>query len=276
MRNRLRRHLFYGTAALTVLLAASVTAAQEGDPKPRPAGSTPIRRTADGRPNLEGYYDSTGGPANQGIVPHVAVYGHRAGDGILIDPPGNKLPYQPWAEAESQNRALPERGYDDPTAHCFMGGLPRAMWTSSFQILQPPNYVVFLFERMNYRFIPLDGRAHIGDSVRLWQGDAVGHWEGDVLVVENRNFNGKEWLSEVGDFVSHAEQLVERFTPIDGDTINYQATITDPVVFTQPLTLAFQLQRAPQELLEVACLEDDRDLPHLKAVKEAARAGKKN
>jgi hypothetical protein len=156
-----------------------------------------------------------------------------------------------------------------------MGGLPRAMWTSSFEILQPPNYVVFLWERMNYRSIPLDGRPHIDDAVRLWQGDGLGHWEGDVLVVETRNFNGKAWLTEAGDFVSYAEQLVERFTPVDGDTIKYEATITDPVVFARPFTVAFLLKRLPQELLEVACLEDDRDLPHLKAIKDAAKAGAK-
>jgi hypothetical protein len=128
---------------------------------------------------------------------------------------------------------------------------------------------------MGYRSIPLDGRAHIGDAVRLWQGDAVGRWEGDVLVVETSNFNGKAWLNQLGEFVSHAEQLVERFTPVDGDTINYRATVTDPVVYTQPWTVAYQLKRVRQELLEAACLEDDQDLPRLKAVKDAAAAGRK-
>ena len=259
------------TAALVLLLAPTMSAGQEARPA-RAAAPTPIRRHADGRPDIEGFYDTTSFGANYGLGPHAQAFGLPAGTGILVDPPGGMLPYQPWAAAEQKNRALPERGYDDSTAHCFMGGLPRAMWTSSFHILQPPNYVVVLFERMSYRFIPLDGRTHIDDSVRLWQGDAVGHWEGDVLVVETKNFNGKSWVNEIGDLMSHAEQLVERFTPIDADTINYEATVTDPVVYTRPWTVAYQLQRAPQELLEVACLEDDRDLPHLKAVKDAAKA----
>ena len=72
------------------------------------------------------------------------------------------------------------------------------------QILQPPGYVVMLFERMSWRAIPLDGRAHLPDHMRLWQGDSVGHWEGDTLVVETTNLNGKTWLNEVGDIVSHA------------------------------------------------------------------------
>ena len=80
---------------------------------------------------------------------------------------------------------------------------------SPMQILQPPGYVLMLFERMSWRIIPLDGRAHIPDNVRLWQGDSVGHWEGDTLVVDTTNLNGKTWLNEVGDVVSHAEHVVE-------------------------------------------------------------------
>jgi hypothetical protein len=277
MNNRLSRRFLYVTAALAAIMAPAVIASQEDARAARPAKApTPIRRMADGRPNLEGYYDNTAGGANQGLGPHVEAYGRRAGDGFVIDPPGGKLPFQPWAAAEQQNRALPERGYDDPQAHCFTGGLPRAMYTSPFQLLQTSNYVVLLFDEIGYRSIPLDGRGHINDSVRLWQGDPVGRWEGDVLVVETRNFNGKAWLNQIGEPVSHAEQLVERFAPVDGDTINYQATVTDPVVYTQPWTIAYQFKRAKQELLENACREDDQDLPRLKAVKDAARAGKKS
>ena len=117
----------------------------------------------------------------------------------MIDPPDGKLPYQPWARAERIDRELPHRGYDDPTAHCFVAGVPRSMYTPSpYQILQPPGYVVLLFERMSWRQIPLDGRPHIPDNIRLWQGDSVGRWEGDTLVVETTNLNGKTWLNEVG------------------------------------------------------------------------------
>ena len=132
-------------------------------------------------------------------------------------------------KAERIDRELPQRGYDDPTAHCFVAGVPRSIYAPSpHQILQPPGYVVMLFERMSWRVIPVDGRPHIPDNIRLWQGDSVGHWEGDTLVVETRNLNGKTWLNEVGDVVSHAETVIERFTPTDADTIIYTATVTDP------------------------------------------------
>jgi hypothetical protein len=192
---------------------------------------------------------------------------------VVVDPPDGKLPYQPWAAAERLERELPHRGYDDPTAHCFVAGVPRSMYTPSpFQILQPPGYVILLFERMSWRQIPLDGRQHLPDNIRLWQGDSVGRWEGDTLVVETTNLNGKTWLNEVGDVVSHAEHVVETFTPVDADKIIYRATVTDPLVYTRPWTIEIPLNRRPDELLEVACHEDNEDLEHLKEVRDAYRA----
>ena len=38
------------------------------------------------------------------------------------------------------------------------------------------------------RVIPLDGRPHIGASIKQYIGDARGHWEGETLVVETTNF----------------------------------------------------------------------------------------
>jgi len=146
---------------------------------------------------------------------------------------------------------------------------------SPFHIVQTASHVVFLFERMAWRIVPTDGRVHLPDHVRLWQGDSVGRWDGDTLVIDTGNLNGKTWLNEVGEIVSHAERVVERFTPVDADTIAYEATVTDPIVYTRPWTIAFSMKRQDGELLEVACHEDDQDLPRLKAIKDAARAGKK-
>jgi hypothetical protein len=84
--------------------------------------------------------------------------------------------------------------------------------------------------------------------------------------------NGKTWLNEVGEILSHAEHIVERFTPIDADNITYRATITDPVVYTAPWTIQINLRRQDDELLEIACHEDNGDLQHLKEVRDAYRA----
>ena len=109
--------------------------------------------------------------------------------------------------------------------------------------------------------------------MRLWQGDSVGHWEGDTLVVDTANINGKTWLGEGGEVISYAAHVVERFTrwPPSG----YQATVTDPVVYNRPWTMAFPMQREKFELLEAGDHEEDHDLPHLKALKDAAAAEKK-
>jgi hypothetical protein len=180
---------------------------------------------------------------------------------------------QEWAKAELKSRQTPARGYDDPTAHCVMAaGVPRGFYVPSpFFIMQTPTDVVVLFERMAWRRIPIDAnRKHLPDTVRLWQGDAVGHWEGDTLVVDNTNFNGKAWLNEAGEITSHALHVVERFTPVNANTIMYRATLTDPIVYTRPFTIEVQLNRDDNgEMLEVACHEDNQDLQHMKDIKDA-------
>ena len=129
-----------------------------------------------------------------------------------------------------------------------------------------------LFERMSWRHIPLDGRAHLPDHLRLWQGDSVGHWEGDTLVVSTRNLNGKAWLNEVGDVLSHAATVVERVTPVSANRIVYRATVSDPIAYTRPWTIEVPLNKSDDELLEVACHEDNEDLEHLKDVRDEFRA----
>ncbi len=82
-----------------------------------------------------------------------------AGRGVVADPPDGILPMQPWAVEERVSRNLAERGYDDPTAHCFPAGVPRSMYVpSALYIIQTPDSIVFLHERMAWRIVPLDGR----------------------------------------------------------------------------------------------------------------------
>jgi len=253
--------------------ARLVTGAALVTPAPR-APVPNLRRTPDGKPDLQGFYVSQSRGANQGL--------ERGGPrSFITDPPDGKLPMHPWAVEERVSRNLSERGYDDPTAHCFPPGVPRSMYVpDGIQIVQTSEYIVFLHERTAWRIVrlingPLDGRVHLPDTIRLWQGDSVGRWEGDTLVIDTANLNGKTWLNEGGEIVSHAEHVVERFTPVDADTLNYQATVTDPIVYTRPWTISFPVKREKFELREAACHEEDRDLPHLKAIKDAAAAKKK-
>ena len=243
------------------------------------APAPPIRRLPDGKPDLTGLYGARSGGANYGLEQHPNNGLIPGTQGVVVDPPDGKLPYQPWARAESIERELPHRGYDDPTAHCFVAGVPRSMYTPSpYQILQPPGYVILLFERMSWRQIPLDGRPHLPENVRLWQGDSVGHWEGDTLVVDTTNLNGKAWLNERGDVLTYQAHIVERFTPVDGNTVTYEATVTDPGAFTRPWTIRMPLGRQTgeyDEILEVACHEDNGDLHQLKDVRDEYRKAQK-
>jgi hypothetical protein len=250
------------------------SAAASGQPTSGGAEAKPatVQGAATAVPDLSGFFQSDHGGSNWGFEPHKEPF-TPGGRGVLVDTP--TMPYQPWAVEEKRTRNLPERGYDDPTAHCFVGGVPRAIYVPSpFHLLQTPNYVLILHERMAWRIIPLDGRPYLPDTMRLWMGDSRGRWDGKTLVIETRNLNGKTWLNEVGDVMSHAATVVERFTPVDNDTIRYQATVTDPIVYTRPWTIEMPLRRQPGELLEVACLEDNQDLVHLKEVRDAARAKK--
>ena len=242
-----------------------------------PPKSEPIRRMPDGKPDISGFYSANAGGANYGLEQHERDFLTPGTRGVVVDPPDGKLPYQPWARAERIERELPHRGYDDPTAHCFVAGIPRSHYTPSpYQILQPPGYVVVLFERMSWRQIPLDGRKHLPDHVRLWMGDSVGRWEGDTLVVETTNLNGKAWLNEVGDVLSHDARIIERFTPTDADNLIYRATVTDMVAYTRPWTIEIPLRRQVDgEILEIACHEDNGDLHNLKDVRDEYRAKQK-
>ena len=260
------------------VLAAAVTApvasgAQRGaDADAPPPG--PVRRMPDGTPDISGLYSANAGGANYGLEREAERrFLTPTSRGVVVDPPDGILPYRDWARAERIDRERPHRGYDDPTAHCFVSaGVPRSIYVPSpVQILQPPGYVLLLFERMAWRQIPLDGRDHLPDTIRLWNGDSVGRWEGDTLVIETRNMNGKTWLNEAGDIVSHAQTTVERFTPVNADTILFSATVTDPVVYTRPWTIEMEIRRRDDQILEVACHEDNQDLGHLREVRDAWR-----
>jgi hypothetical protein len=90
--------------------------------------------------------------------------------------------------------------------------------------------------------------------------------------VESSNYNGKAWLNELGDVISHAQTVVESYTPVSDTQIIYRATVSDPIVYSRPWTIEMPLNQQAEELLEVACLEDNNDLEHLRDVRDEHRA----
>ncbi len=255
-------------------LAPSHGSAQSGAPGARGRGGSraaekagPFTRLPDGKPNLQGYWETRNFFTAFDLETHEkAEFGVPAGRGVIVDPADGKIPYQPWA-LQKKKDLVEHHMFEDPQAHCYLSGVPRQMYTPfGFQILQPPGNVVLLYEAFHsYRIIPLDGRPHPPSAIRMFEGDSRGHWEGDSLVVDVTNQNERTWFDMAGNFHSDALHVIERYTPVDANTIRYEATLEDPKVFTRPFKIAFDLGRNLEpgyEQLEYACVEGERDLQH--------------
>jgi hypothetical protein len=117
--------------------------------------------------------------------------------------------------------------------------VPRATYLPfPFQIVQTPKHVTMLYEYAHAtRVIFTDDSPH-PPPLDLWMGDSRGKWEGDTLIVDVTQLNDKTWFDTAGNYHSDQLHVVERYTPIDGNHIRYEATIEDPKVFTRPSTPA--------------------------------------
>ena len=238
-------------------------------PRPWPPALTP-----DGQPDVQGSWRPVIG-GTQSLDPaksSAADFEERIGGVVkpnpsrIVDPPDGHIPYQPWA-AELQKKL--EAAYENPTrpehidtqTRCLLGPVPRLYYFPTFQIIQTPGSVVFVWDEYHaFRVVPLDGRPHVGANMKLWMGDARGRWEGNTLVVDTTNLNAKSRFDVIGDFFSDNAHIVERFIFVDANTMNYEATITDSTVFTRPWTMRVAQRRMPdEEFWEWACHEGDRD-----------------
>jgi hypothetical protein len=260
------------------MLAPVPAAAQVPTSAPKEAWSPP--RTPDGQPDIQGLWQTQGGnltvSLEKGAVSlldsdrvgfsDAARPSSTASPIGIVDPRDGKIPLQPWAATRRKEIADNYRdsngnlAYIDPSARCLGAGVPRINYVTpynGYQFLQIPGHIV-LFAEWNHeaRIIPLDGRPHVASNIRLWMGDSRGRWEGNTLVVDVTNFNGKAWFDWL-TFHSDALRVVERFTIVDSDTINYEATLDDPKVFTSPWKVAFPFRRAEPgyRLFEYACHE---------------------
>jgi hypothetical protein len=220
-------------------------------------------RTPYGQPDLSGHWNRAR-VTSDNIEEHGEVVGDPGGKSLIVDPPDGKIPYQPWALAKRQDNA---QHYIAPQALCFQPAAPRGAYApGGYQILQTRESVVFLHDfAHSYRVIHTDGRPHVPPNVRMAMGDLRGRWDGDTLVVDSRNFTGKSWFDNEGNFASADVHIVERWTLIAADAIHYEARIDDPKVYTRPWTVAFGIRRNADrsyELYESACYEGNRgELP---------------
>lgn len=198
---------------------------------------------------------------------------------LVIDPKDGRVPLKPEAEAK-RDYNLAHIGdsyvYMSVWDRCITRGVPAGMfpagYNNAYQITQTPGYVVILYEMIHEaRIIPVDGRPHLPSSIKLWNGDSRGHWEGNTLVVDTTNYNDKGWIATSaatgrikGIPQSEALHVVERFTRVDANTINYEVTINDPNMYTRSWTVAIPLSRDPDyHIYEYACQEGNRAVENI-------------
>ena len=204
---------------------------------------------------------------------------------LIVDPPDGRYPARTERVRESDAAFAASRDgtvfdtYEDLNLYdrCITRGMPGAMipgfYNHNYQILQTPDHVVILVEMIHdARIIPLDGRPHLPVQIGQWMGDSRARWEGDTLVVETANMTpkGDERVRNLVRAGSERAHVVERFTRVAADRIDYSFTVTDPATYARSWTAEIPMAPLGGEIFEYACHEGNYGLENILA---GARAG---
>jgi hypothetical protein len=184
---------------------------------------------------------------------------------LVVGPEGVVPPMLPQARARNAERATRSRGHEFDShenrplsERCLLMNqeripmIPGANEGNLLQIVQGPGYVTLLHEiDHSTRVIPTDGRPHVPQDIRQWQGDPVGHWDGQTLVVDTTNF------TNLTAYRGSSEELhlVERFTRTADDAMIYQFTVDDPATWARPWTAEVPWTKTKGPVYEYACHE---------------------
>jgi hypothetical protein len=255
---------------LAALLAATAWSVAAVAQVPKSVDRSNVPRTADGKPDLTGVWqggstqpgaweEANGGlgVGGSGRDPNAAVVGSSN------DRPAGRegAPYQDWA-AKKVLEAFNRRGIDDPTSRCLPAGIPRTVMLGLFpqQFIETPGQLAILYEYMStFRVIPF-ATQHPDDMLPSYMGNSIARWDGDTLVVDITGFNDKTWLAGTGTFHSDALHIVERYTRVSKDRMDYEVTMEDPQVLTKPWSLRSSLMlREGTRLQEYICAENNID-----------------
>lgn len=258
-----RRRLARASFGLAAFACGALAQAPEPDGPPR---------WPDGRVNLQASPGELG--VWEGRAP--AALAHRLVEGepqrsqwdLPTNPSIDEVPFRPWARALYAYRRA-TLGKDDPHTRCKPSGGPR-MWHTPYgiEIIDRPEHGEILILGVggphSWRVIHMDGRGHPQEIEPSWFGHSIGRWEGDTLVIDTIGFNERFWLTRAGMPFTSALHLVERVTRIDGDTLRYEATIDDPLTYTEPWTGGWNLAWLHDiELFEYICQENNFDPEHM-------------
>jgi hypothetical protein len=202
---------------------------------------------------------------------YVNLEGHSGGRGvaaarsIIVDPVDGKIPYKPEALAQRQEN-YKNRATADPSSKCYQAGVPRATYLPTpLQILQSPgNFAIVYQDNHAFRVFHPDTRPHF-DAADWWMGDTRYRWDGDVLIADVVALTDQLWFDQAGNFHSTQIHIVERYRMTGANSIEYEARIEDPAVYSRPWTLRTILYRVTDpgaRIIEDECLEDENGVRH--------------
>jgi hypothetical protein len=231
-----------------------------------------------------------GGEPEQGIAIAVPIHwfdnlnANNARPWFVIDPVEGKVPRVDGAPtgrgggggrgaAAARNRPADFRPggtrdhYTERSAgeRCITFGGPwrtPIIYGNAHQLLQTPDYVVFRSEMIHEaRVIPLDGRAHAAPAVQTHFGDSRGYWDGNSLVVETTNLHpAMRVYGAAGD----KARVIERFTRIAPDKVEWTVTVDDPATFMRPWTYSYPMTiNDGKPIFEYACHEGNFGMANL-------------
>lgn len=235
------------------------------------AGADTLPRAANGRPDFSGIWQTTSA-ADFDLEPHIGRRDAPPGPGVVE---GGFLPYLPAALAQRKQN-FENRLTDDPRLKCYTPGVPRSVYTPEpFQIFQRERDLTLVHQfGHTVRTIHTNNTEHPKEPNDWWLGDSRAQWDGDTLVVDVKHFNDGTWLDRAGNFHSDALHVVERWTLLDANTIEYKARVADEKVFSRPWGLSVLLHRHREknfQLIENYCFTQDYE--QFYPPKPAASAG---
>jgi hypothetical protein len=222
---------------------------------------TEFPRTTDGHPDFSGVWQSLN-TAHWNLEPHVSDYPviTELGAQFAVPPglgvvEGGKIPYLPEAIAH-RDANFADRLNADPEGKCYLGGVPRSTYMPyPFQIVQDEHQLAMVYQyATGLRRVAIGGTDEA--PLDSWMGWSNAHWDGEALVVEVTGLNGQTWLDRAGNYASATAKVTERYTALSPNHIQYEATIEDPAVFSQPWTISMPLYRIVDEdyrMLEFKC-----------------------
>ena len=232
-------------------------------PSPAQAPAYKAPKTKDGKADLNGIWQAMN-EANWDIRPHAAsqgpvyslgaAYSVPAGLGVVE---GGDIPYKPEAAAKQKENNT-NRLKLDPEVKCYMGGVPRSTYMPyPFQIIQGTNTMMFVYEYAGAVRV-INMAAPTKAPADSWMGWSNGRWDGDSLVVDVTSLNDQTWFDRAGNWHSDQLHVIERYTRVGPDALQYEATIDDPKVFTRQWKMSMPLYRRMEknaQLLEYKCVE---------------------